>query len=245
MVVVVGGDNNRIRKNPERSQRIFELWDAGNSIDSITRILGEKRSTVGYYVSKFNKTMRRSLDAGAANRLFESSLEKIPGKGEASSPSGHAPEVLPLGGTEQTKPDHTEFYKAARILLAAHYAEDIVPTWIELMRKGEYSKANEYAQSYINILELQLKIMRIYETGEPISEIELAQHIEKWKLTRPAQPQPVQKEPIAISHEQMAELLEEMFAQAEKATAGSASTGQAGSSAPSGAGAKSSEKGSG
>jgi hypothetical protein len=237
--MIVGSDN-RIKRNPERAQRIFELWDAGDSIDSITKTLGEKRSTVGYHVSKFNKTLKRSHDVGAANKLFKSSLGKIRGEGpEASPSSGQANEGSPLPRTGQTKPDHAEFHKASRVLLAAHYAEDIVPTWVELMRKGEYSKANDYAQSYLNILELQLKIMRIYETGEPISELELAQHIEKWKLTRPAQPEPVQKQ--SMSPEQMRALLKGIMG--EKTSAGPVNAGQAVPPTPSGTDAKIAEKG--
>lgn len=42
-------------KNPRREERIYHLWKKGLTIDYISLIEGIPRSSVGYYVKKFNK----------------------------------------------------------------------------------------------------------------------------------------------------------------------------------------------
>ena len=44
-----------IRENLERNYIIFELWKKGQTINDISFNTGIPRSTVGYYVRKFNK----------------------------------------------------------------------------------------------------------------------------------------------------------------------------------------------
>ena len=46
-------------ENADRGFLIYELWEKGLSIDSISLKTGIPRSTVGYYVRKFNKAARR------------------------------------------------------------------------------------------------------------------------------------------------------------------------------------------
>jgi hypothetical protein len=41
--------------NPDRNQKIFTLWKSGLTIDEISAQLNTPRSTVGYYVRKFNR----------------------------------------------------------------------------------------------------------------------------------------------------------------------------------------------
>jgi hypothetical protein len=45
--------------NVERNKRIQNLWILGQTIDQISLSTGIPRSTVGYYVKKFNKSGRR------------------------------------------------------------------------------------------------------------------------------------------------------------------------------------------
>ena len=44
-----------VQENPDRNFIIYELWTNGNTIDEISFETGIPRSTVGYYVRKFNK----------------------------------------------------------------------------------------------------------------------------------------------------------------------------------------------
>jgi len=44
-----------IRENPDRNFIIYELWKEGRTIDEISFDTSIPRSTVGYYVRKFNK----------------------------------------------------------------------------------------------------------------------------------------------------------------------------------------------
>ena len=44
-----------VKENPERNARIYELWELGLTIDKIAFETGCPRSTVGYYIRKFNK----------------------------------------------------------------------------------------------------------------------------------------------------------------------------------------------
>jgi len=48
--------SNMIPINFERENAIYELWKAGCTIDEISSKTGIPRSTVGYYVAKFNKS---------------------------------------------------------------------------------------------------------------------------------------------------------------------------------------------
>ena len=41
--------------NPNRNAIIYELWEKGNTVSQISLNTGIPRSTVGYYVRKFNK----------------------------------------------------------------------------------------------------------------------------------------------------------------------------------------------
>ena len=41
--------------NLERNKRIYELWENGRTVDRISFLTGVPRSTVGYYVRKFNR----------------------------------------------------------------------------------------------------------------------------------------------------------------------------------------------
>ena len=48
-----------VKENPERNARIYELWELGLTIDKIAFETGYPRSTVGYYIRKFNKKAKR------------------------------------------------------------------------------------------------------------------------------------------------------------------------------------------
>jgi len=43
------------RRNPERERLIYRYWVQGHTIDEISSLTGIPRSSVGYYVGKFNK----------------------------------------------------------------------------------------------------------------------------------------------------------------------------------------------
>jgi hypothetical protein len=46
------------RSNIERNAAIYKLWEEGKSIEEISLLTGIPRSTVGYYVHKFNAAAR-------------------------------------------------------------------------------------------------------------------------------------------------------------------------------------------
>jgi hypothetical protein len=84
-----------VRSNPERESRIYELWQRSETIDEISVVTGIPRSTVGYYVGKFNRDAKkrrlrlgeglenrtaippRSSEDGSKTDLFNSALLKI------------------------------------------------------------------------------------------------------------------------------------------------------------------------
>ena len=43
------------KSNPDRNAIIYELWEKGNTVSEISLMTGIPRSSVGYYVRKFNK----------------------------------------------------------------------------------------------------------------------------------------------------------------------------------------------
>ena len=45
----------RFRRNVERERLIYRYWVQGHTIDEISRLTGIPRSSVGYYVKKFNR----------------------------------------------------------------------------------------------------------------------------------------------------------------------------------------------
>jgi len=47
------------RRNPERERLIYQYWVQGYTIDEISMLTGIPRSSVGYYVRKFNKKYGR------------------------------------------------------------------------------------------------------------------------------------------------------------------------------------------
>jgi hypothetical protein len=47
-----------IQENPDRNFLVYELWKKGRTIDDISFETAIPRSTVGYYVRKFNKCAR-------------------------------------------------------------------------------------------------------------------------------------------------------------------------------------------
>lgn len=47
-----------VQENPDRNFLIYQLWEKGCTIDEISFETGIPRSTVGYYVRKFNKLAR-------------------------------------------------------------------------------------------------------------------------------------------------------------------------------------------
>jgi len=44
-----------VRTNPGRNAIVYSLWEQGKTVDQISFFTGVPRSTVGYYVRKFNK----------------------------------------------------------------------------------------------------------------------------------------------------------------------------------------------
>ena len=49
------------RRNPERERLIYRYWRLGYTVDRISRLTGIPRSSVGYYVRKFNKKYGESI----------------------------------------------------------------------------------------------------------------------------------------------------------------------------------------
>ena len=47
--------SHRIQENPDRNFLVYELWEKGFTVDEIVFETGIPRSSVGYYVRKFNK----------------------------------------------------------------------------------------------------------------------------------------------------------------------------------------------
>ncbi len=48
-----------IRENLYRNRLIFKMWTVGRAIDQISLLTGIPRSSVGYYVRKFNKRAQK------------------------------------------------------------------------------------------------------------------------------------------------------------------------------------------
>ena len=83
------------RRNPERERLVYRYWVQGHTIDEISRLTGIPRSSVGYYVRKFNRRygeggrLRRkrslilmSMDEGSKMsevKLVESAVSKMIG----------------------------------------------------------------------------------------------------------------------------------------------------------------------
>lgn len=65
-----------IRENPDRNFLIYELWEKGFTIDEISFETGIPRSTVGYYVRKFNKCAK-SGEPIAFQRIRKKPDEKV------------------------------------------------------------------------------------------------------------------------------------------------------------------------
>ena len=49
------------RRNPEREGLVYRYWVQGHTIDEISRLTGIPKSSVGYYVRKFNKKYGESV----------------------------------------------------------------------------------------------------------------------------------------------------------------------------------------
>lgn len=65
-----------IQENPDRNFLIYELWTKGCTIDEISFETSIPRSTVGYYVRKFNKCAK-SGDPIAFQRIRKKPDEKV------------------------------------------------------------------------------------------------------------------------------------------------------------------------
>ena len=71
---VSGGRGVGFRRNPERERLVYQYWAQGYTIDEISMLTGIPRSSVGYYVRKFNKRYGRD---GRSRRGFSSILMDV------------------------------------------------------------------------------------------------------------------------------------------------------------------------
>jgi len=65
-----------IQENPDRNVRIYEMWTNGSTIDEISFETDIPRSTVGYYVRKFNKCAK-SGEPIVVQRIRKKPNEKV------------------------------------------------------------------------------------------------------------------------------------------------------------------------
>jgi len=65
-----------IQENPDRNFLIYELWKEGRTIDEISFETAIPRSTVGYYVRKFNKCAK-SGEPIVFQRIMKKPDEKV------------------------------------------------------------------------------------------------------------------------------------------------------------------------
>ena len=65
-----------IQENPDRNFIIYELWKEGRTIDEMSFETGIPRSTVGYYVRKFNKCAK-SGEPMVVQRIRKKPDEKV------------------------------------------------------------------------------------------------------------------------------------------------------------------------
>jgi len=65
-----------IQENPDRNFIIYEMWTNGSTIDEISFETGVPRSTVGYYVRKFNKCAK-SGEPIVVQRIRKKPDEKV------------------------------------------------------------------------------------------------------------------------------------------------------------------------
>ncbi len=50
------------RTNPERNYLVYRSWQEGRTIDEMAILTGIPRSTIGYYVRKFNRYAKMQLE---------------------------------------------------------------------------------------------------------------------------------------------------------------------------------------
>ena len=72
--------------NPNRNAIIYELWEKGNTVNQISLRTGIPRSTVGYYVRKFNKYAKDGrpvvlpqMREGGKSNILNSAINKWQG----------------------------------------------------------------------------------------------------------------------------------------------------------------------
>lgn len=82
--------------NPERNKIIYELWEKGLTVDRIASMTGVPRSTVGYYVRKFNR-----LAAEGKPIVFPK--ERKVARGREASPFSHFLEIVKEMTVKQTR----------------------------------------------------------------------------------------------------------------------------------------------
>jgi len=76
-----------VRTNPEREKDIRRLWELGKTIDYTARVTGIPRSSVGYYVKKFNKDLGRRTVSSRERLLAGSGPSKNDPDGESQGGS--------------------------------------------------------------------------------------------------------------------------------------------------------------
>ena len=76
-----------VRPNPEREKDIRRVWELGKTIDYIARVTGIPRSSVGYFVKKFNKDLGRRTVSSRERLLAGSGPSKNDPDGESQGGS--------------------------------------------------------------------------------------------------------------------------------------------------------------
>jgi hypothetical protein len=79
-----------VRPNPEREKDIRRLWELGKTIDYIARVTGIPRSSVGYFVTKFNKDVGKRTVSPRERLLSGSGPSKDSPNGESQGRSASA-----------------------------------------------------------------------------------------------------------------------------------------------------------
>jgi len=158
-----------IPKNVRREKTIFVYWNKKYSVNKIHQLTGIARSTVGYYVRKFNagKTPRYSLDEVLMNvvpkvktGVTEGSLEDILGTDMPKVKTGLSLDDI-LKEEEKLEVKPAKLSKEERTL-AESFRTMIVKRWIELMSKDNYTQAKTYLESnlvYMDFMERWNKML--------------------------------------------------------------------------------------
>ena len=132
-----------IKVNPDRNAIVYYLWEKGYTVDQIALEVGIPRSTVGYYVRKFNKYAKDGRPIVFPQNPLQKSKED-----KATKTQSALRKILSLGNL-------IIFLKSGR-LQELYYALSISKLLKEL-EKDFFSLTPEEISAFIEALGIQIE----------------------------------------------------------------------------------------